>query len=100
MATRHLWADGSWIGTLTVNMAPSNVAAQVGLQQTTDHGVHHVGIVSYRFRPTQGPEQQVDFGEWFSWPHTVFVERMTSITFGVANATGSMQGYGNIFFWS
>jgi hypothetical protein len=100
MATRDLWADGSFIGTVTVNMAPSNVAAQVGLQQTTKNGVHQVGIVSYRFRPIQGPEQQVDFGEWWSWASTVFVERMTSITFGVANATGSMRAYGNIFFWS
>jgi hypothetical protein len=25
---------------------------------------------------------------------------MTSITFGVANATGPMRAYGNIFFWN
>ena len=101
MATRDLSATGSFIGTVTVNMAPSNVAAQVGLQQTIDDGVHQVGIVSYRFRPTlDGPEQQVDFGGWPFWASTVFVARMTSITFGVANATGSMRAYGNIFFWS
>jgi hypothetical protein len=101
MGTVILFANGNAMGTHTVNMSPSNVAAQTGLDYTSGSGVHKVGIVGFRFRPAvDGPEEVVNFGDhWLNWPNTIFADRLTSITFGVANGSGSLTAFANIFWW-
>lgn len=98
----NLSGSDDFIGSVTVNFGPSNVMAQTGLNYTSGSGAHKVGIVRFTHRPeVDGPETTVDFGSWTKWPPTIFGERVTSVTFGVAvGGDQYLKGYGNVFFWS
>ncbi|HZD23451.1 MAG TPA: hypothetical protein VE569_08635 [Acidimicrobiia bacterium] len=89
-------------GSITVNMAPAYILAQVGYYQVHGGGLHAIGIKKYRHRPTvDGPETDVDFGSWGGWPSTIAGPRISSVRFGIA--LGSRQEawcYGNLYWWS
>lgn len=84
-----------------VNFPPTFTVAQATLSYVTGGGLHKVGIVGFRHRPTaDGPEQSVNHGDWPTWPEFVYVDRMTSVTFGTTvGAQQECTMIGNLFFW-
>jgi hypothetical protein len=94
-------ADTGFTGSITVNIAPAYISAQVGYAMVSGGGLHAVGVKGYRYRPTpDGPEKVVDFGSWPSWPHTIGADRVTSVTFGIAlGAHQEAHCYCNLFWW-
>ena len=83
------------------NFPPAFVVAQASFYYVTGEGLHKAGIVSYRHRPDpSGPEQSVSFGNWPSWQPYIYVDRLSSVTFGtVVGARQECSMLGNIFFW-
>jgi hypothetical protein len=94
-------ADTGFTGSITINIAPAYISAQVGYHMLSGEGLHKIGIKKYRQRPTtDGPEQEVDFGSWPNWPHTIGANRVTSVTFGITlGAHQEAHCYGNLFWW-
>lgn len=94
-------ADTGFTGSITVNMAPAFISAQAGYHMVSGGGLHKVGIKSFRHRPSSdGAEQNVDFGGWPDWRHTIGHDRVTSVTFGIAlGAHQEAHAYGNLFWW-
>jgi hypothetical protein len=82
-------------------MARADITAQAGYHIVVGGGAHVVGIKGYRFRPKRGVEQQVDFGEFWNWRHTIGEDGVTSVTFGIAlGAEQEAHAYGNLYWWS
>jgi hypothetical protein len=93
MAVTHIawrWFSGSGNGytTIDVNIPPSTLGAQVTLHGATGGGTQYTGIKRIRKRLPSGADQDVDFGEWPSWPPAIF-DHVSSVTFAIA--TGSNQ---------
>jgi hypothetical protein len=84
------WFSGSGNGyrTIDVNIPPDTVIAQATLHGTSGGGTQYTGIKRYRKRLPTGADQDIDFGEWPSWPPIIF-DRVSSVTFAIA--TGSNQ---------
>ena len=84
-----------------MNIPPTFTVAQASLYYVAGGGLHKTGIVGFRHRPTaNGSELSVNYGAWPSWPGSVYVDRMTSVTFGTA--VGAEQDFtmvANLFFW-
>ena len=95
-------ADTGFTGSITVNMAPASILAQVGYHRIAGSGLHAIGIKKFRSRPSpDGAEQEFDFGNWPNWPHTIAEHRVTSVTFGIAlGARQEAHCYGNLYWWA
>jgi hypothetical protein len=99
--------EGHWFGasgngyhTIDVNIAPASVYATVCLHGNTGDGTSYTGIKRFRKRLASGEDEVHDFGEWPSWPPSVFDNSISSITFAIA--TGSDQAaylYARMDFW-
>src|SRR5713101_331201 len=83
------WFTGGNNGytTMQVNMPPALVGAQVALYGQSGGGTSYVGIKHYRKRLPSGQDQDIDFGEWPSWPPVV-VDNLSSVTFAIATGDG------------
>jgi hypothetical protein len=79
------WFTGLGDGytTVDVNIPPSWVGAQVSLHGQNGGGTNFAGIKHYRRRLDSGADQDVDFGDWPSWPPAMF-DFASSITFAIA----------------
>ncbi len=91
------WDNG--YHTVDVNLPPAWVGAQAWLHGASGGGTSYAGIKHYRKRLDSGQDQDVDFGEWPSWPPVVG-DFMSSVTFALA--TGSDQegwAVGRMDFW-
>jgi hypothetical protein len=84
------WFSGSGNGytTVDVNLPPDWVYTTVALHGTTGGGTQYAGIKHYRQRLDSGADKDIDFGDWPSWPPSVF-DRISGIT--LALATGQDQ---------
>lgn len=93
--------DSGFSGSITINMAPAYIGAQVGYYQVSGGGLHAIGIKRYRHRPkVDGAEKQVDFGPWPGWPSTIGGPRISSVTFGIALGDDQEAWcYGNLWWW-
>lgn len=80
------WGNG--YHTIQVNIVPDTVGAQASLYGASGEGTQFAGIRHYRKRLSNGEDQDIDFGEWTSWPPVVF-DHISSVTFGIA--TGEDQ---------
>ena len=76
-------AWGNAYHTIDVNIAPAWVYATVCLHGTTGGGTSYTGIKHYRKRLSSGADEDHDFGEWPSWPPSIF-DFISSITFAIA----------------
>jgi hypothetical protein len=74
--------------TVDVNIPPAQIGAQTFLYGASGDGTQYAGIKHYRKRLDSGQDQDIDFGDWLSWPPAVF-DCISSITFAIA--TGSSQ---------
>jgi hypothetical protein len=54
--------------TVQVNIPPASVGAQVALYGQSGGGTNYTGIKHYRQRQQSGADQDIDFGDWPSWP--------------------------------
>ena len=84
------------------NFPPSYGIAQASLYYAAGGGLLIAGIAGYRYRPDpNGQEQSVNFGDIFSWPAYIYVDNLTSVTFGAAagNNNQDCKVLGNVFFW-
>jgi hypothetical protein len=91
------WGNG--YNTIDVNIAPAWVYATVCLHGTSGGGISYAGIKHYRKRLSSGADEDHDFGEWPSWPPSIF-DFISSITFAIA--TGEDQGaylYARMDYW-
>ena len=80
------WGNGYY--TVDVNIPPAWVGAQICLHGQSGGGTNFAGIKHYRKRLDSGADQDIDFGEWPSWPPVIF-DYISSVTFAIA--TGSDQ---------
>ncbi len=89
-AVQWTWfsACGNGYHTIDVNIAPATVIAHAELHGATGSGTQFTGIKRYRKRLPSGADQDIDFGEWTSWPPLIF-DHISSVTFGIA--TGKSQ---------
>ena len=94
-------SDSGIVYTHEWNISPQYCVAQASFNRVDGSGAHGTGIAAYRYRPTpDGPEQSVSLGDWLSWPAYVYVDRMTSVTFGTAvGADQECKMLGNLFYW-
>ena len=83
------------------NFGPSYTVAQASFYGVDGGGAHHTGVAGYRFRPDpNGPEQVVNFGDWPSWAPYIYVDQVSSVTFGTAvGADQEAYMLGNLFWW-
>jgi hypothetical protein len=83
------------------NFAPSFTVAYPVIYGVSGGGLHHSGIAAYRHRPKpNGAEETVNLGAWPSWAAYIYVNQLTSVTFGVAvGAKQELYVHGNISFW-
>jgi hypothetical protein len=83
------------------NFAPSFAVAQASFYTVVGAGSHHTGIAGYRSLPDPaGSEIPVSLGDWPSWPPYIYVDQLTSVTFGVAvGAEQEASVLVNVFFW-
>lgn len=91
------WGNGYY--TVDVNIPPAQVVAQVSLDQVSGGGTIAAGIKHYRHRLPSGADQDIDFGDWTSWP-TVIYDYISSVTFALATGSdqwGTVTGY--LYFW-
>jgi hypothetical protein len=92
-------AGGNGYNTIDVNIAPAWVYATVCLHGTSGGGTSYAGIKHYRKRLSSGADEDHDFGEWPSWPPSIF-DFISSITFAIA--TGENQAaylYARMDYW-
>jgi hypothetical protein len=84
------WFTGSGNGYTTTefDIPPQTVGAAVALYGQSGGGTSFTGIKSFRRRLPDGSDQNIDFGDWTSWPPVVF-DFVSSVVF--ATATGSDQ---------
>jgi hypothetical protein len=92
------WFSGSGSGyhTADINIAPSTLGACATLHGKSGGGIAIAGIKSYRRRLSSGADQNVDFGEWPSWPYAIF-DHVSSVTYGVATGA-NQQGWVGLRF--
>jgi hypothetical protein len=83
-----LWGFGNTYNTVDINIVPAVAGASVSLNGTTGGGTQYTGIKHYRRRLDSGSDQDINFGEWPSWPPVIF-DRISSVT--LALATGQDQ---------
>jgi hypothetical protein len=86
--TRYFSASGNGYHTVDVNIPPSWVFATVFLHGHSGGGTSYTGISHYRKRLDSGADEDHNFGEWPSWPPSIF-DFISSITFAIA--TGEDQ---------
>ncbi|MGE4248158.1 MAG: hypothetical protein AB7F09_02130 [Parvibaculaceae bacterium] len=90
MATTAWRQSGSQIHTTDINFPPRSAFVIAALTGTTGGGTQFAGIVSLRARPEpDGEETTETFGNWWEWRSSVFRQRLSSVTVGVA--TGKDQ---------
>jgi hypothetical protein len=87
-SSRSEASEATLFGRLSSNIPPETVIAQATLYGTSGGGTQYTGIKRYRKRLPTGADQDIDFGEWPSWPPIIF-DRVSSVTFAIA--TGSNQ---------
>jgi hypothetical protein len=80
--------------TRAVNFPPTQVMVQAYLRGAAGGGLNIAGIKGFRRRLPSGADEDVNFGEWPSWPAAAF-DRMTSVTFALA--CGSRQQAWGVF---
>jgi hypothetical protein len=73
--------------TVDINIPPAFLGAQVWLHGKCCDGTAYTGIKHYRKRLDNGQDQDIDFGDWTSWP-PVIVDNISSITFAIATGDG------------
>jgi hypothetical protein len=86
------------------DFAPSYTVAQVSLYGLSGGGLHHAGVISYRYRPDpNGQDIIVGIGDpnnWGSWAPYIYVDQCTGVTFGAAGgAEQDLYVLVNLFFW-
>jgi hypothetical protein len=90
--TRTDWhwftAWGNGYHTIDINIVPANVGSETQLYGQSGGGTNFTGIKHFRRRLSNGSDQDIDFGDWPSWPPVVF-DHISSVTFAIA--TGSDQ---------
>lgn len=64
------------------------MGAQTALYGQSGGGTNYTGIKHFRRRLPDGSDQDIDFGDWPSWPPVIF-DHVSSVTFAIA--TGSDQ---------
>jgi hypothetical protein len=80
-------ASGNGYHTIDVNIPPARVGVTVGLHGATGGGTQYTGVSHYRRRLDSGADQDVNFGEWPSWPPAIF-DRISNVTLAIATGTG------------
>ncbi|WP_119274565.1 hypothetical protein [Taklimakanibacter deserti] len=96
MATTAWKQSGGQIHTADINFAPRSTFVIASLTGTIGEGTQFAGIVSVRSRPQiDGQEVTETFGGWEQWRSSVFRQRMSSVTVGVA--TGKDQAAKAVF---
>ena len=88
----HWWWFSAWgngYHTADVNIAPANVTVETALHGSMGGGTQYAGIKQIRKRLPSGADQDIDFGEWTSWPAVIGLTRLSSFTLAIA--TGSDQ---------
>ena len=96
MATTAWSQTGGQIHTTDINFAPRSTFVIAALAGTMGGGSQYAGIVSVRSRPeVDGQEVTETFGNWWEWRASVFRQRMSSVTLGVA--TGKDQNAKAVF---
>lgn len=91
---------GNGYHTRTVNMPPSRVMVQASLRGTTGGGTQFAGLKGFRRRLPSGADEDVNLGEWPSWPSSAF-DNMSSVTLALAcGADQSAWGTFRIEHWS
>jgi hypothetical protein len=80
---------------------PTFTVAEVVPYQISGGGLHRIGIVGYRRRPSpDGAEEVVSFGTWPSWLGIVYVDKCSAITFGsVVGASQQQRAVCSLMFW-
>jgi hypothetical protein len=78
-------SQGNGYATTEIDIPPATVGASVAVYGQGGGGPYQTGIKSYRRRLPDGSDQNIDFGEWYSWPPVVW-DFVSSVVF--ANATG------------
>ena len=73
--------------TVEINIPPAYLAAQTWLHGQAGGGASYTGIKHYRKRLDNGADQDIDFGDWLSWP-PVIVDNVSSITFALGTGPG------------
>ncbi|MEU7602043.1 hypothetical protein AB0B78_38855 [Streptomyces sp. NPDC040724] len=91
--------SGNQYTTIDINVAPIPVFVTTVLHGSTGGGTSYAGIRSFRRRLPSGADQDVDFGDWPTWPPALF-DRMSRITLGTAT-TGNQTAWllGRFDFW-
>lgn len=79
------WDNG--YHTVQVNIPPALVGAQVWLYGDTGGGTSYTGIKHYRHRLPSGADDDIEFGDWPSWP-PVIVDFISSVTFALGTGSG------------
>ena len=86
--------------TVDINLPPAGVSAEVSFYQVDGEGLHIVGIKHYRRRLESGEDQEIDFGEWGSWPPAI-CDFISSITYAIAlGQDQEARAFGRLDFWS
>lgn len=95
----HWLTAGSGYHTIDVNIPPANVMVTTALHGQSGGGTSYAGIKHFRRRLSSGEDQDVDFGEWPSWPPSIF-DHISSVTFALAEGD-DQEGWliGRLDFW-
>jgi hypothetical protein len=90
MSTDAWQQSGNQVHTIDINFAPHATFVTAALTGTTGGGTQFAGIVAARSRPRPDGEEVVEtFGGWWQWRSSLFRERLSSVTVGIA--TGQDQ---------
>jgi hypothetical protein len=87
----HWWWGTGWANgyqTWEIDIPAATIGASVALYGQSGGGSNFTGIKSYRKRLPDGSDQNIDFGDWTSWPPLV-ADFASSVVFAIA--TGSDQ---------
>jgi hypothetical protein len=74
------------VSTSEIDIAPATVGAAVALYGQSGGGTSFTGIKSYRRRNPDGTDQNIDFGDWTSWPPVIF-DLVSSVVFATATVS-------------
>ena len=91
------WDNG--YHTVEVNIPPATVGVQTALYGQSGGGTSFAGIKHYRRRLGSGADQDIDFGDWPSWPAVIF-DHISSVTLALAEGS-DQEGWlvGRLDYW-
>jgi hypothetical protein len=91
------WDNG--YHTVEINIPPATVGVQAALYGQSGGGTSFAGIKHYRRRLDSGADQDIDFGDWPSWPAVIF-DHISSVTLALAEGSDQEGGLvGRLDYW-